>query len=319
MCSIYWAFKFRAILVRVIDRQACTGQPHRMKMRPACDGQVFGQRSVLARRAMGFALAVLCAVLPACDSKKSDDPLNAVECYILSLCFQDNTRFALIGDSWTDFGLGLQVQRDMRDWLVASHGYNLTAVTLAGQTLEGDLNRARGFQRAIEKAGPDLKYMLISLGGNDMLDNINEYGTTGVSTVTTARLEAYEANLRSMIAQGDFLKVQMYGGPPLTWVLHGYDYANPEKVTFCNLTTGGFSESQKQTLFQGILDQFNARQQAIAASMTNVRHIDLRGTLGGPPVSASGLKTDCIHPNDPGFELITNRYVTGLELITPER
>lgn len=265
-------------------------------------------------------LAMLLAVLPACDSQKSDDLPNAIECYILSLCFQENTRFGMVGDSWTDFGFGVQIQRDVRDWLVASHGYRMTEVVLAGQTLEADLNRARGFQRVIERAGPELKYMLISLGGNDLLDNINEYGSAAdPNTVLTARLDTYEANLRSMIAQGDFLKIQMYGGAPLTWVLHGYDYANPERVTGCNITTGGFSATQKEQLFQTNLDQFNIRQQAIAASMSNVVHIDLRATLGGPPTSASGLKIDCIHPNDPGFEIIATRYAAGLQLLTPER
>ncbi|MEQ9365622.1 MAG: hypothetical protein RIF32_15360, partial [Leptospirales bacterium] len=153
-----------------------------------------------------------------------------------------------------------------------------------------------------------------------LLDNINDYGNAAdPNTVLAARLDVYEANLRSMIAQGDFLKIRQYGGEPLTWILHGYDYANPEKVTGCNLTTGGFSLDQKNTLFQNTLDQLNSRQQAIAASTTNVRHIDLRGTLGGPPTSAAGLKIDCIHPNDPGFELVASRYAASLQLITPER
>ncbi|MCR9145237.1 MAG: SGNH/GDSL hydrolase family protein [bacterium] len=265
-------------------------------------------------------LAVALAAMPACDSQKSDDIPNAIDCYILSLCFQENTRFGMVGDSWTDFGLGIQIQRDLRDWLEVSHGYNMTEVVLAGQTLEADLNRARGFQRVIERAGPELAYMLISLGGNDLLDNINEYGSAAdPNTVLDARLNAYEANLRNMIAQGDFLKIQMYGGEPLTWILHGYDYANPEKVSGCNLTTGSFSAAQKDTLFQTNLDQYNIRQQAIAASMNNVLHIDLRGTLGGPPTSNPGLKIDCIHPNDPGFEIIASRYAAGLQLITQER
>ena len=263
-------------------------------------------------------LAMLTA-MPACDSQKSDDVVNTIDCYIRSLCFQENTRFGMVGDSWTDFAFGVQAQRDLRDWLADEHGYNMTAVVLAGQTLEADLNRARGFQRVIEQAGPSLKYMLISLGGNDMLDNINAYGNSDPNVVAAVRLDAYEANLRSMIAQGDFLKQQKYGGEPLTWVLHGYDYANPEKVTGCNLTTGGFTATQKDSLFQSILDKFNVRQQAIAASTTNVVHIDLRGTLGGPPTSASALKIDCIHPNDPGFQLIASRYAATLQLITPER
>jgi lysophospholipase L1-like esterase len=264
-------------------------------------------------------LVATLAGLPACDSQKSDDVGNAVECYILSLCYQGSTRFGMVGDSWTDFGFGVQVQRDLHDWLVRSHGYNLTAVVLAGQTLADDLNQARGFQRVIEQAGPRLKYMLLSLGGNDMLDNINEYGIADPAPIIQARLDRYETNLRSMIAQGDFFKQHRYGGEPLTWVLHGYDYANPEKVAFCNLTAGGFSEDEKATRLASVLDQFNARQQAIAASLSNAIHIDLRGTLGGPPRSASGLKVDCIHPNDAGFEIIASRYATSLQQHTQER
>lgn len=276
------------------------------------------------RRLRQFALSAV-LLLPvfagvACDSQKSDDLPNAIQCYILSQCYQENTRFGMVGDSWTDFGFGIQVQRDLRDWLVIDHGYQMTEVVLAGQTLEGDLNRARGFQRVIEQAGPQLKYMLLSLGGNDLLDNINEYGSASdPTTVRAARLDVYEANLRNMIAQGDFLKIQLYGGGPLTWILHGYDYANPEKVTACNLTTGGFSEAQKETFFRENLDAYNARQQTIAGSMSNVEWIDLRGTLGGPSISNPNLKIDCIHPNDVGFQLIAARYAAALQTITPER
>ena len=273
-------------------------------------------RSVAPRFLCLFAAAGL---FGACDTSKQDDLVTAIECNILSLCYQENTRFGMVGDSWTDFGYGAQVQRDLHDWLIQDHGYRLTSVVLAGQTISGDLNTARGFQRVIEQAGPNLAYMLVSLGGNDMLDDINDYAVVDITPVVNARLNAYESNLRSLVAQGDYIKQNRYGGQPLTWIIHGYDYANPALVSFCNVTAGGLSLAEKESRMQTILDAFNARQIAIAASMSNVYHLDLRATLGGPPTSNPTLKLDCIHPNEIGFRIIASRYAGMLNLITQER
>ena len=279
---------------------------------------LFGGRRLLLMTLIGFfALA-----LTACDKREdeSEELLTAWQCNVLVACHQSNTRFGMVGDSWTDFAYGLEVQHDLRDWLTEDHGYQITDAVLAGQTLSGDLHEARGFQRVIEKAGPELKYMLLSLGGNDLLANISAYENAATRDAIIAnRFDTIESNLRSMIYQGNSIKQGLYGGTGLVWIIHGYDYANPAKVAFCDLSSTALTTAEKEALMQNLLDRYNTRLLNISAAVPELHYIDLRGTLGGPPVSDPNLKLDCIHPNEVGFRMVTNRYVEALRLITTDK
>ena len=58
----------------------------------------------------------------------------------------------MIGDSWTDFAFGLELQRDMLDWLRLD-GFRITASVVAGHTLRQEVESKRGFIQVIDNAG----------------------------------------------------------------------------------------------------------------------------------------------------------------------
>lgn len=253
------------------------------------------------------------------DSAK-DEYINQLRCDFLTECSAAGTRFGMVGDSWTDFFFGLPVSRDLHDWLITEHGYSITSSVIAGQTAEVEVNQFRGFERVIRMSGPNLKYMLISLGGNDMLANTGAY-FPNPDPVLHSRLNRVEANLRNMIASGDFLKVQLYGGASLQWFIHGYDYPNPEIEQSCvrGAINAGMSQTAAFQMARDMVDHINDQYRVMAASVPNLHYIDLRGTLGGPPISSPLLKTDCIHPNDQGFRVLADRFALGIEAVTPEK
>ncbi|HRG77914.1 MAG TPA: SGNH/GDSL hydrolase family protein, partial [Leptospiraceae bacterium] len=61
------------------------------------------------------------------------------------------------------------------------------------------------------------------------------------------------------------------------------------------------------------LADYNNMLRDITTREPQLRYIDLRGTLGGPPASSAGNMWDCIHPNTGGFNLIAKKYVNALE------
>lgn len=271
---------------------------------------------------MRFSTASLCLLLTltclACDTNHSEEnPVQTwLQCQMLGDCEVSNTRFGMVGDSWTDLVFGTGLYRDMHDWLVLEHGYRITSANFAGQTLQAEVNSFHSYRKVIKNAGPDLRYMLISLGGNDLLANISEYTSSDPYTVLENRLAVYQANWLRLTILGDAYKQELYGGPPLVWIVHGYDYGNPAKITQCNFS--GYTVSQKEILLQNMLDRLNTILYQMSISNPNIYHIDLRGTLGGPPISDPIFKVDCIHPSEQGFALIAARYAASLQLITQD-
>jgi lysophospholipase L1-like esterase len=262
-------------------------------------------------------MAALLLFFAACDKRK--DPASTIDdslrCQLVGDC-SGNTKFGMVGDSWTDFALGLPVLVDLYDQLTEVYGYRITASNLAGLTLRTEWESRRGFERVIHKGGPNLRYMLLSLGGNDMIASEGEY-SGNPEVIADVRLANYESRLRLLITNGDLLKQSLYGGEPLTWIIHGYDYLNPLKENSCvdNYSQGASPITQNQ-LPGFVLDRFNARLQYLTTQIPNLRYIDARGTLGGPPYSSNSLMFDCIHPNNEGFALYAAAYVARLDLLT---
>ncbi len=274
---------------------------------------------------MRIFLAVLTlGALLSCEHKK--EPLthtliqNAL-CTLVAACPMTDAHFGMIGDSWTDFAAGLPIQIDLRDWLTQQYGYKIQSSTIGGLTAEAELNYVRGFDLVIRQSGPGLKYMLVSLGGDDLLANNKNYFLNGTDAELDTRLARLDIVHRSIIAQGDALKMTLWGGDPLTWIFSGYDYANPDLDPACvrGSLNAGMPQSQAAVQTQKIIDRYQAYLNTLPTKAPNVRVIDLRGTLGGPAQSLTGLKFDCIHPNDAGFYLLAARYAANLAQITPEK
>lgn len=270
----------------------------------------------MKQKTMLWVVAAIMLFFAACDKRK--DPASVIDdslrCQLFGEC-QGNTTFGMVGDSWTDFALGLPVLVDLYDQLTEVHGYRITASNLAGLTLRTEWESRRGFERVIHNGGPNMRYMLLSLGGNDMIASENEYNGAP-ETITDVRLANYESRLRLLIMNGDLLKQSLYGGEPLTWIIHGYDYLNPLKENSCVNGYSGTVSIPQNDLPEYIITQFNARLQYLTTQIPNLRYIDARGTLGGPPYSDASLMFDCIHPNNDGFALYGAAYATRLDLLT---
>ncbi|MCB1168754.1 MAG: SGNH/GDSL hydrolase family protein [Leptospiraceae bacterium] len=263
-------------------------------------------------------LIIAACVMPYCDRSSSpeEELLANLQCELVTTC-PSPSRFGMIGDSWTDFAFGLQIQRDMLDWLRLD-GFRITASVVAGHTLRQEIENKRGFLQVIDNAGPELSYMFISLGGNDMLGSIGEYQKNGLETVLLSRQASMEYRLKRLVQEANFYKQQKYGGAPLTFFIHGYDYPNPNLESSCVLSalTEGASASEAAELIRNIVNRHNEFLARMDSEIPELHYIDLRGTLGGPPVSRSDLMFDCIHPNDSGFQFVANRFGITVDQFT---
>jgi len=260
-------------------------------------------------------------ILYNCDTPKNK--LTGLDtqflCYSLGICNPNRgVKFGILGDSWTDLLFGTSVIEDLRFQLEKRHGYSLVGSTLGGQTLQGVFQLGSHY-RVIDQAGPTIKYMLISLGGNDLQFKPEEYLVNFTQTKQN-RFELVKNNLLSMIHTGNAYKVQKWGGANLTWIIHGYDYTNPEKYTYENATSCritlkklGFNDEQIDTFSKSLLDEYNEFLKSLTFEEFYLKYIDLRGTLRKDKFANPDLMFDCIHPNSLGFQVLAERYVKILE------
>ncbi len=261
-----------------------------------------------------------------CDTKKqyTDDILLNLTCYTLALCNQTSpTQIGMIGDSWTDILVGYPLIETLRIQLEKNHGYQITGATLGGQTLSSALSLGLHYQ-VIDQAGANVRVILLSLGGNDLQANLRDY-SFNLESARAARLQLIKSNLKRMIQTGNLYKANKFGGEPIKWIIHGYDYSNPDMPPIAEISeegcnsvflTAGFSRSSIIDFSSSHLNSFNELLRNVTYEEPSLYYVDLRGTLGGPSVSRSDLMLDCIHPNNLGFQLLGNRLSTSIAPIT---
>lgn len=253
-----------------------------------------------------------------CDRKKnlSDIPLEVFQCQILTNCGFPS-QYGMIGDSWTDFAFGYNIVEDLYDQLAGKYQYKINASNVGGLTLKFELEQRRGFLKVIQSSGPELKYFLLSIGGNDLIFPVNEFSIKGIDTTVQERILRIKSLLKNLVFYGNQYKTNLYGGKPIRWIIHGYDYPNPEFDDSCiiDAIAYGMNPEQAKTIYEKALDKLNQAYQELTTEIPDFYYIDLRKTLGGPPYSNSSLMFDCIHPNTFGFELLTKNYVNQLKII----
>lgn len=270
----------------------------------------------MSRHSWLLITAITLFTIGACDRRSSQKQVmvESIRCTVIGSCGQ-NTQFGMVGDSWTDFAGGVPILADLRDHLVDNYGFQLTTSNLAGLTLRFEWENRRGFEQVIHQAGPKLRFMLLSLGGNDLMSSSGDYSNHAQSTLDS-RLASFDNQLRLLITDGDLLKQSLYGGPPLTWIIHSYDYPDPVLDPQCvSGYVAGSGDPTANDLPRFIEDGFNTKLQYLTTQIPNLRVIDARGTLGGPP-SLDSLMFDCIHPNNNGFTQYSAAYVVRLDAIT---
>lgn len=270
------------------------------------------------------ALVLILGIFFLCGCDSSKDRFSHLDkralCYNFSLC-SDNKRgykFGIVGDSWTDLLFGVNAIETIRTHLEKYHGYKLIGATVGGQTLENTLRLGLHY-KTIDEAGSEIKYMLVSLGGNDLQRDPEEF-LGNFHETKTRRFQIIKTYLFELIQTGNAYKLNKYGGSPLLWIIHGYDYLNPEIYTYENATSCritlkkvGFTDEQIDEFLTTILDDYNEFLKTLTFQEANLRYIDLRGTLREGKFANPKYMFDCIHPNSIGFSLITQRYVKVLE------
>ncbi|EOQ89075.1 GDSL-like protein [Leptospira yanagawae serovar Saopaulo str. Sao Paulo = ATCC 700523] len=268
----------------------------------------------------------ICFVLIHCDTKK--DPLTDFEANLLCTSFgvcngETPARTGIIGDSWTDLLFGYPFVETLRPQLENRFQYKFAGATLGGKTLQQVVSQGLQFQ-VIDQGGADMKVVILSLGGNDIQANLAEY-IGNVETVQAQRFGTIKANLKQLIITGNAYKISKYGGAPLKWIIHGYDYPNPlmtpviassdegckskfDRVGLVLPDAAAFTSTQ--------LDAFNNLLVDITREEPNLIYVDLRNTLGGKPSSRPEFMLDCIHANNLGYTLLTDKFARAIYPIT---
>lgn len=266
------------------------------------------------------------AFLIHCDTKK--DYLDSVGSNILCTSFafckgEAPAKTGIIGDSWTDILLGFPFVETLRPQLENRFQYKFVGATLGGRTLQHVVSQGLQFQ-VIDQGGADMKVIILSLGGNDIQANLSEY-IGKIDSVQAQRLATLKANLKHLIVTGNAYKIARFGGAPLKWIIHGYDYPNP----YMSAVIPGSDEGCKSKFDKvGLIvpdaavftaaqvDGYNNLLAEITREEPSLIYIDLRNTLGGRPNSRAEFMLDCIHANNIGFTMLADKLARAIYPIT---
>ncbi|RRA99874.1 caspase family protein [Larkinella rosea] len=227
--------------------------------------------------------------------------------------FPDRVRLVSEGDSWFQHPL----VTDTIDHL--SRAFAVYCVAAAGDTLR-NYQKSGEYLDAIDDQKPAM--FLISGGGNDILgeqfrtflqDKPDLSQPPGqnprrfLNDRVFAELDALRDIYKAMFGH---LKVHK---PKLQILVHGYDYVIPLSVTDKGwlgrymIEKGIKNQQDRFAIIQFILDEFNARIQAVAAGFTEtVSYIDLRKTV------RPDQWYDEIHPNDDGFQQVAMKFMNRI-------
>jgi hypothetical protein len=259
-----------------------------------------------------------------CDTSKriEDNLVENLLCYSFANCGNAHgSKFIMLGDSWTDLLFGVPAIQTLRTHLEMDYNYRIIGATIGGQELNRVLSSGLHIQ-SIDQAGAEAKYVLLSLGGNDLQARPQNYAADHESELNR-RFQELETNLRNLILSGNAHKMNKYGGDPLLWIIHGYDYPNPDNTgglssTSCRptLLAAGIQDADVQRFTSDSINRYNDFLFSLTYKYSDLRYIDLRRTLGGPPYSPANLMVDCIHPSSVGFKMLTDQYVSKMKVWT---
>lgn len=261
-----------------------------------------------------------------CDTKKDylDDVGANLLCTTYAICNGETpAKTGIIGDSWTDLLLGFPAVETLRPQLENRFHYKFVGATLGGKTLQQVVNEGLQFQ-VIDQGGADMKVIILSLGGNDIQANLSEY-IGNVETVQAQRFATIKANLKKLVATGNAYKVSRFGGQPIKWIIHGYDYPNPymapviagsDEGCKSKFDRIGLNVPDAAVFTSTQLDAFNNLLLDTIREEPTLLYTDLRNTLGGKPFSRAEFMLDCIHANNLGYTYLTDKFARLIYPIT---
>ena len=212
-----------------------------------------------------------------------------------------------VGDSWFDlFGVKTGKPVDMLDWM-RQFGIPLVNAALPGRTMKQELDE--GLYRTALRAHPGPALVMVSLGGNDILED-----PVALVADFARVVDACADRMRSLLGG---LMLERAGNEERFLVfMHGYDYtrAEAEFPMFSGSLTSrfadlGLSDSEINSLMSRAIDRWNRHLAQIAREYRNVHYVDLRGTLSGTPYP------DDIHPGPLGYMKLVVRFLDSIASI----
>lgn len=236
----------------------------------------------------------------------------------------DKDRIVIVteGDSWFQYPrfkrLGITLSKEVKDvvdYLIEDPRFAVKSLGGAGDVLRNIYHMSE-YLEAIEEYEP--RAFILSGGGNDFFemfpnmvregsdDDIQSFLKTSWLTEIRVIRTYYEGLLEILTREY----------PDLQVILHGYDYVMPRTdgrwIGRPMIDAGGLTlDKDRKALIRAIMDRFNEAIAELAEPYPNVHFINLRGTVPQDPQ----FWHDEIHPNDHGFRLVADKFITRLNEI----
>lgn len=238
------------------------------------------------------------------------------------------------GDSWFDYP-----GSDVLAELEGVYGYEISSVAHYGHTLESMAYAPKqldGLDRAMKKLadrGRMPKAVLLSAGGNDIAGDefavLLNHAASGLSVlnddvvrgIVDVRLKAAFTSL--ILAIGGLCATH-FGRRDLPVLVHGYGNAIPDGRGYLGgwgplpgpwLEPGFLAKGYPQLAPNAeqiaiLIQRFNDMLATLPALLPNVHVLDIRNELNST-VAGNAYQTDWdneLHPEDPGFERVADRF-----------
>lgn len=234
----------------------------------------------------------------------------------------DRNRRILVteGDSWFQYPrykkLGITLSKEVKDvidYIIEEPGYNVKSLDAAGDVIRNMFHLSE-YIDAIRQYKPQA--FILSGGGNDFFEVFPNMVTQGNSDSIDTYLKiswSTEIKVIETYYKG-LLEILTKEFPDLPIILHGYDYIMPRPdgkwIGKPMIDRGKLNlDKDRKTLIKLIMDKFNQMILDLSNEYNNVYFIDLRNTV---PQDDS-FWHDEIHPNDHGFKLVADKFISKLK------
>lgn len=236
----------------------------------------------------------------------------------------DKNRKILVteGDSWFQYPkykkLGIELSKEVKDvidYIMDEPGYNVKSLDAAGDVIRNMFHLGE-YLDTIRELNPDA--FIISGGGNDFFEIFPYMLKSGTSdSIDTYLKISWKTEIKVIETYyKGFLDILTEEFPDLPIILHGYDYIMPRAdgkwIGKPMIEKGKLKlDKDRKTLIKLIMDEFNRSISELSKKYNNVYFIDLRNTVP----QDKKFWHDEIHPNDHGFRLVADKFISKLKSI----
>lgn len=216
------------------------------------------------------------------------------------------------GDSWFQYPIKLD---DTIDQLFTK-GFAVRSLDAAGDTLESML-KEHEYIDAIRETKASI--FLLSAGGNDALGggNLRAHLRDFDPALSPAAhlLPSFEQLLDHALAMVERVLREVEAEPGVVTLCHGYDYVIPNAGKWLGkpmISRGIEAGAVQRGIAAHMIDRFNERlRQLVSHFGERAIHVDVRGAVG----HTLDAWHDELHPTDPGYGRVADRFETAIELI----